>query len=264
MLERTQHRINKNILKIKEFNLESQKFLDGLPTFFRAARAMVRTIKRISNETNRPPNWKSFPVFATFESANQKQTKRNLRIALRHEAKEKKAFLFGKNFCTSTVYKNPIVQNFFEFSLFYSWVKNIKLPASKAKTIYIDVCQVSLGKDIKNKKKTEIFNEFLLFIQGDVGIFKPDNLSDYKGGNTQKPRTRKILELHDKGRNNSQIARQMTEGKLLEFTRTRISQGFNENQARDLAKKDYEDELKAEMKRVATTIRNSKDKKTEN
>lgn len=110
---------------------------------------------------------------------------------------------------TAQVYRNPIVQSFFEFSLYYSYTKHIKLSAIKAKRIFKKACAISLDQDIENTEEAQIYREFLDFLYNSKGFFDSTNLPTYKTGRPKKSinEVEEMIKLRKQGKSHREISR---------------------------------------------------------
>ncbi len=250
-------RLIQNLNEIRRYN-SGQVFIDKLPTLFRAIRLEIKKIQpqEVNSKSHSDFGESNF-LYAVLYSKTVNKTKKNLKKALneQREIKEKKiTFYLGEPHAT-IVYRNPTIQTFFEFSLFYSWVKNRELSASKAKILFIKFCRSSLGMPLDKEKVTHIFSDFLQFMQGNTSYFDRTALPNDERGRKQKNTTPTILELIKKGRNNSQIASIMLDGKLSDLEKGFSSEGLSETHSKKFAEKEYKILHSEEMKRIASTRR---------
>lgn len=219
-----------------------QTFKDNLPTLFH----LTRELKKKVNSDSKLSDF--FLIYAVFRSEATRNTKRNLRIELKNELKEKRIFFyFGIPF-TTVIYKNPVIQSFFEFSLFYSWTKKIELSAEKAKTAFIKASKVALHLPLK-KEETQIFDDFLNFIQGNSGHFDSTNLPTFKTG--RKLEYQAAIAMAKDGLRFSRITNHFIEvikkeeikNKVAESREEYLREGFTPNHAESLANQ-HKTELK--------------------
>lgn len=146
-----------------------------------------------------------------------RQTKRNLRFALKDQVRATKlnfqpvgiitdngkisppykteAKVKGLSYgvaSTSQIYSNSIIQDFFEFSLKYSYTKHIELSFEEARRIFLRACNTSLNIPLETESETKSFTEFIDFIYQKSSVFNSINLPTYKPGRPKGKQTNKI------------------------------------------------------------------------
>ncbi|MBX7172644.1 MAG: hypothetical protein K1X72_16870 [Pyrinomonadaceae bacterium] len=171
-----------------------------------------------------------------------RKTKRNLRLSLKSYARTtridykplggfengiiKKAldsenttnFISYGSATTCQIYKNPIIQAFFEFSLNYSYTKHIELSYTKARRIFLKACKTALNFELDKDTETQAFNNFLGFLYEESGFLDSSNLPLYNAGRPSEPEeeTKEILELAKENYSDTAIARKINKGKQLD------------------------------------------------
>jgi uncharacterized protein YcgL (UPF0745 family) len=230
-----------------------QTFKDNLPTLFR----LTREFKKKVNSDSKLP----VLIYAVFGSEATRNTKRNLRIELKNEPKEKRIFFYFGIPHTTVVYKNPVIQSFFEFSLFYSWTKKIELTAKKAKTAFIKASKVALHLPLEKEEETQVFNNFLNFIQGNTGYFDSTNLPTLKTG--RKLEYQLAVTMAKDGLSFSQIAMHFAKVIKKEEIKTKVDERVKEylreehtqKQAENLTIEYKKELVKAIVKNVREALR---------
>ena len=199
-----------NIDEVRKHSSE-QIFMDKFPTIYWAIRFELKDIKQRAKNGNHNlkfPNSSFLDSYFLYSAENRKgitetpksflkKTKRNLRKALENEFREKRIIFYLGQPHTILVYRNSIFQSFFEFSLFYSWVKKTEVSADKSKIIFIELSKVSLGVEPQNTEHTQIFEDFLHFSQGNSIYFDMKTFPELKQGRPEK--YKETLEMHKKG-----------------------------------------------------------------
>ena len=148
-----------------------------------------------------------------WENPLTEKTRENLERGLKNEPKITDVSYPTNSFLHSIeIYANPIIQCFFETSLYFSYVKNKEYTFKRAKTIFIKLCQVSLNLSLPNAKENEPENldEFMKFISGTLFMFYPNEaLHTFKSGRTKgklTDKTKKRLELLRQGKSYREIS----------------------------------------------------------
>jgi hypothetical protein len=220
------NRINEILAKHRKLRSEP---LDKLPTFFSLTRRRYKEFeasidKSISIDLSKPNIWMSdFPFIFFKHNKIQREklkkgeklkhskatlTKRALRKALKNNAKERKVFIHERHaepitFYSMTVYRNPVIQSFFEFSLFYSWTKNVELSAEKAKTVFLKAAKAPFDFSGTNNDELKGLNDLLGFMYGTEISLKYNEVPVFEVG--RKPLYQDAVTMAEEGLTYSQI-----------------------------------------------------------
>ncbi len=247
--------------------VSGQTFKDNLPTLFSIARENLKKIARLSEDNSQLKRLESWLPYNVFRSEITRKTKKNLRIELKNELKEKRIFFYHGIPHTTVIYKNPVIQSFFEFSLFYSLTKKIELSAKKAKTAFIRASKVALHLPLENKneEETQAFANFSDFIQGnelETGYFDSTNLpTRFTAG--RKLEYQSAIKMAKDGMRFSRLANHFVEVIKKEWIKNKVAEtkedylrgGFNQNHAENMANEHKKELIRAIKKNVREALR---------
>lgn len=231
-----------NIDEVRKHS-SAHSFMEKFPTSFWIMRLELKAIDKRMKDNDLKPKFVDSSLLRTVtKRENMKRTKRNLRRFLENEFREKRIFFYVGEPHTTNVYRNPIIQTFFEFSLFYSFVRKIELTANRAKRMFIELSKVSLGFPSKTDEQTQIFDDFLQFSQGDSFYFNSEILPDFKVG--RKGMYAKAVKMADEEFTLSDIAKQYVEDKekkrLKDMKDEYLKNGESEEEAKKSINKEKE------------------------
>ncbi len=185
-----------------------KNYLKTLPSFSRLGRIMRTTLTKYLEKSRFTSSNLSLEL-GIFVDENVKQTKKSFRSAFRNSP-QKHILLSGSEVITTRVYKNTLIQSFFEFSLKYSYILRKPFSVKQLRTIFINFNKVAIGlpiqiKDKKIIEEIQYYQRFVDHIDTGVGFIDLSNLPTGKDGRPKGNKTEhtKTIERLYRQRNDS-------------------------------------------------------------